>query len=134
MQRSRFYDGPNPGGTVEAHAEPAHESANDLASDSATGSALSERDARMLAFERQWTGHSGAKEHAIRSEFGLSPARYYQVLNALIDSPAAVRSDPMLVGRLQRARAARTLARAERAFATSDRGGRDPRQNHETTD
>lgn len=119
---------------MAVHAQPAHESANEVDSDPAPTPSLSERDTRMLAFERQWTGHSGAKEHAIRSEFGLSPARYYQLLNALIDSPAAVRRDPMLVGRLQRARAARTLARAERAFVTSDRGGQDPRQTHETTD
>ncbi len=98
------------------------------------GSTLSARDERILVFERQWNSHSGAKEHAIRSEFGLSGARYYQILNALIDSPAAVRHDPMLAGRLQRSRDARSQARAGRAFATSDRAGRDPRQIQESTD
>jgi hypothetical protein len=128
--------GQTPGGNVAAHPEPTREpeSSHDTAPIAEAVSTLSVRDANMLAFERQFTGHSGAKEHAIRSEFGLSPARYYQVLNALIDSPAAVRHDPMLVGRLQRARDARTQARAERAFATSDRGGRDPRHTQESTD
>jgi hypothetical protein len=83
---------------------------------------LSERDARILAFERTWWRHVGAKEDAIRAEFGLSTARYYQLLNALIDTPAAVRHDPMLVGRLQRARDARTRARARRAFGSTDQG------------
>jgi hypothetical protein len=80
---------------------------------------LTERQIEILGFERQWWRHAGAKEEAIRSEFGLSAARYYQLLNAVIDLPAAVRHDPMLVKRLQRARDARTRARAARAFGTS---------------
>jgi len=98
------------------------------------GSGLAERDTRILDFERQWWRHVGAKEEAIRSQFGLSAARYYQLLNALIDSPAAVRHDPMLVRRLQRARDARTAARAERAFRTSDRGGDDNPQTQKRLD
>lgn len=90
------------------------------------GSALSARDRSILDFERQWWRHAGAKEEAIRSKFGLSAARYYQLLNAVIDSPAAVRHDPMLVRRLQRARDARTRARAARAFRISDHGGTGP--------
>ena len=79
---------------------------------------LPEREQRILAFEKQWWRHVGAKEDAIRSEFGLSVARYYQLLNAVIDLPAAVRHDPMLVRRLLRARDARTSARAAREFRT----------------
>lgn len=77
---------------------------------------LPARDAAILAFERDWWRHAGAKEEAIRSQFGLSAARYYQLLNTVIDSPDAVRHDPMLVRRLQRARDARTAARASRVF------------------
>jgi hypothetical protein len=40
-------------------------------------------------------------------------ARYYQVLGALIETPAALREDPMLVKRLQRLRDARTVRRAD---------------------
>ncbi|WP_349902215.1 DUF3263 domain-containing protein [Parafrigoribacterium humi] len=82
---------------------------------------VTERQARILAFERHWWRHAGAKEEAIRAEFGLSAARYYQVLNALLDSPAALESDPMLVKRLRRLRDARTSARSARVIgATAD--------------
>lgn len=80
---------------------------------------LSERDGSMLAFESGWTRHSARKEEAIRDTFGLSAARYYQLLNAVIDSPAALRHDPLLVRRLQRAREARAEARAGRSFTSS---------------
>jgi hypothetical protein len=86
--------------------------------ESAIPSALSERAIAILAFEREWWRHAGAKEEAIRSQFRLSAARYYQLLNTVIDSPDAVRHDPMLVRRLQRARDARTTARASRVFGT----------------
>ena len=74
-------------------------------------SSLTERDRRILDFEREWVRHAGAKDDAVREQFGLSAARYYQVLNAVIDSPAAIMYDPMLVRRLQRMRDARTNAR-----------------------
>src|SRR5262249_32514083 len=51
--------------------------------------ALSERDREILGFERQWWKYAGAKEHAIREKFDMSATRYYQVLNALIDTEAA---------------------------------------------
>ncbi len=75
---------------------------------------LSERDAQILAFERQWWKYAGAKEQAIRELFDLSATRYYQVLNALIDDPAALEHDPMLVKRLRRLRSARQRARTAR--------------------
>jgi hypothetical protein len=84
---------------------------------------LSDRDRAILDFERQWWHHAGAKEAAIRSEFSLSAARYYQLLNAVIDLPGALRHDPMLVKRLLRARDVRTQARAARAFTSSSQGG-----------
>ena len=82
---------------------------------------LEERELRMLDFERAWAARVGAKDAAIRSEFGLSPARYYQVLYALIDSPVALRQDPFLVRRLQRLRDARARARAARTFRPDTR-------------
>lgn len=81
---------------------------------------LSDRDAAILAFERQWWRHAGAKEQAIREEFGLSAARYYQVLGALIDCPEALRHDPMLVKRLLRLREARLAARHARTLPSGD--------------
>jgi Protein of unknown function (DUF3263) len=75
---------------------------------------LTERDQQVLAFERQWWKYAGAKEQAIRELFDLSATRYYQVLNALIDSPAALAHDPMLVKRLRRMRSTRQRARTAR--------------------
>jgi hypothetical protein len=76
-------------------------------------SELPARDLEILAFERAWWRRGGRKEEAIREEFGISAARYYQVLGALIETPAALREDPMLVKRLQRLRDARTVRRAD---------------------
>jgi hypothetical protein len=78
------------------------------------GSGLSERDREVLAFERQWWKYAGAKEQAVRELFDMSGTRYYQVLNALIDHPAALELDPMLVKRLRRMRATRQRARSAR--------------------
>lgn len=86
-------------------------------------SGLSARERDILDFERQWWRHAGAKEEAIRSQFSLPAARYYQLLNAVIDRPEALRHDPMLVRRLLRARDARTSVRAARSFTPHDQGG-----------
>ncbi|MGR7025210.1 DUF3263 domain-containing protein [Geodermatophilus sp. URMC 62] len=73
---------------------------------------LTRREHEMLAFERQWWRHAGAKETAIRERFGVPPTRYYQVLNALVDRPAALAADPLLVRRLRRLRTARRQRRS----------------------
>ncbi len=75
---------------------------------------LERRDREILAFERQWWKYAGAKEQAIRELFDMSATRYYQVLNALIDTPAALAADPMLVKRLRRLRASRQRQRSAR--------------------
>ncbi len=75
---------------------------------------LSDRDREIIAFERQWWKYAGAKEQAIRELFDMSATRYYQVLNALIDNPAALAADPMLIKRLNRLRATRQRARSAR--------------------
>ena len=75
---------------------------------------LTERDRKILVFERQWWSHAGAKERAIREEFGLSTTRYYQLVNHLIDKRAALEADPMLVKRLRRLRAGRLRKRTAR--------------------
>jgi hypothetical protein len=78
------------------------------------GDALSDRDQQILTFERQWWKYAGAKEQAIRDQFGMSATRYYQVLNALIDRADALAFDPLLVKRLRRLRSSRQRARAAR--------------------
>jgi hypothetical protein len=81
---------------------------------------LSDRDIAILEFERQTWSHHGAKEQAIRNSFDLGPARYYQLLNGVIDLPAAAQFDPILVRRLRRTRDARAEARASRGFTSTD--------------
>jgi hypothetical protein len=75
---------------------------------------LTDRDREIIAFERQWWKYAGAKEQAIRDLFDMSATRYYQVLNSLIDNPAALEADPMLIKRLRRLRASRQRARSAR--------------------
>ena len=65
------------------------------------------------ALEPLWK-YAGAKEQAVRELFDLSATQYYQVLNTLIDSPAALAAEPMLVKRLRRMRATRQRERTQR--------------------
>lgn len=81
---------------------------------SADASGLSRRDRDILAFERQWWQYAGLKEQAIKEMFDLSPTRYYQVLNGIIDNPAALAEDPLLVRRLRRLRSTRQKNRSAR--------------------
>lgn len=73
---------------------------------------LTQRDRAILAFERQWWKYPGLKEQAIHELFGVSPTRYYQLVNRLIDKRAALEADPMLVKRLRRLRSGRQRARS----------------------
>ncbi len=91
-----------------------HPETTDATGAGSPGGDLSQREREILAFERQWWKYSGAKEQAVRELFDMSATRYYQVLNALIDSPAALAHDPMLVKRLRRMRASRQRARTAR--------------------
>ncbi|TNC28094.1 DUF3263 domain-containing protein [Amycolatopsis alkalitolerans] len=82
---------------------------------------LSEREVAILAFERQWWRHAGAKEEAIRKQFNLSPTRYYQLLNRLLEKPEAVAADPMLVKRLRKLRTTRARNRVARRLGIEGR-------------
>lgn len=75
---------------------------------------LTDRDREILAFERQWWKHAGAKDQAVHDTFGVSATRYYQLVNELIDRPEALEHDPMLVKRLRRLRETRQRARSAR--------------------
>ena len=72
---------------------------------SSTG--LTDLEARILEFEKQWWRHAGAKESSIKELFDLTAPRYYQLLNDLIDRDDALAASPMLVKRLRRLREAR---------------------------
>ena len=79
---------------------------------------LTDRQKQILDFERQWWKYAGAKEQAVQDLFGLSATRYYQLLSLLIENPAALVYDPMLVKRLRRLRDERQRTRLVRRSAT----------------
>lgn len=81
---------------------------------------LSSRERALLDFERRGFGSAGAKEQQIRTVFGAGATTHYQRLNALLESQAALASDPVLVNRLRRIRAARLRSR----WASARRSGR----------
>lgn len=74
--------------------------------------ALSEADKRILVFETGWWRFPGAKEREILEVFGFPATRYYQLLNELIDSPEALKFDPVLVKRLRAQRSRRQRIRS----------------------
>lgn len=80
---------------------------------------LTDRDRALLEFESRWPGHTAAKEEAVRLELLLPPARYYQLLNRLLDREDALAHDPLLIGRLRRARDAGRQDRARRMSTAS---------------
>lgn len=75
--------------------------------------ALTDRDRAILDFERSWWTEAGPKDTAIRERFELSGTRYYQLLTELLDDPAALEYDPLLIRRLRRVRERRRRARVE---------------------
>src|ERR1700745_1065237 len=81
---------------------------------------LSERDMRILAFERRGWRSPGVKEQAIAEVLDMPATRYYQLLNELIDQPEALAFDPVLVKRLRAQRARRERVRSARP---AGRGG-----------
>jgi hypothetical protein len=102
---NRVQDGPGEGMAVTREPD-------DAAPSQPSAPSLSQQQLDILEFERQWWRRADAKEQAIRGRFDVSAARYYQMLNAVIDSPMAMIHDPMLVKRLQRLRDARVAARS----------------------
>lgn len=74
---------------------------------------LSVRDRAILDFERTWRHQPGPKEVAIRESFDISPSRYYELLNALLDDADAIDYDPLTVKRVQRVRNQRRRVRIE---------------------
>ncbi|MGA5494839.1 DUF3263 domain-containing protein [Streptomyces cinereoruber] len=101
--------------TTDDAPEPADDDFTAAGSDGGEGArgpaALTEQEQALLAVERRsWPG-PGAKERAVREQLGLSPTRYYQLLNALLDDPRALAHDPVTVNRLRRIREERQRRR-----------------------
>lgn len=73
----------------------------------------------VLDFEREWAVRPDGpadKGTAIPEHFGISTARYYQVLARVVDDPAAMAYDPLTVRRLRRRRDERRNQRTARAL------------------
>jgi len=87
-------------------------------------SKLGKRDLAILDFERSWWKHAGAKEEAIRECFDLSATRYYELLNDLLENPAAEVHDPILIKRLRRLRTYRQRQRVARLLGAEYSSGR----------
>ncbi|MER7588120.1 DUF3263 domain-containing protein [Micromonospora sp. NPDC127501] len=102
---------PRPAPPIETADAPAADESTQPTEPADPAAGLTERERAILAFEQQWWRHAGAKEQAVRDTFGLSSTRYYQLLNGLLDNPAALAADPVLISRLRRLRSSRARNR-----------------------
>lgn len=71
---------------------------------------LSERDLAIVEFEASWFTLDEDRHDAIRARFGCSVEEYNRELNRVIDHPAALLADPLVVRRLRRQRERRRRA------------------------
>lgn len=79
---------------------------------------LSERHAAMLDFERSWWDEDEPRDRVIRERFQCSPDEYHAELTGVLDDPAALDHDPLVVRRLRRLRLrARRVRRGEADLA-----------------
>ena len=65
---------------------------------------LDERSAAMLDFERAWWNNVEPREQVIRARFQCSPDEYHAELSAVLEDPAALEHDELVVRRLTRLR------------------------------
>ena len=84
---------------------------------------LTERERALLEFEGSWWTLDDAKDTLIRARFACSLDEYYAELNRLLESPAALMHDPLVVRRLLRLRDRRRRARLEGAAQVDDGRG-----------
>ncbi|SDQ93862.1 Protein of unknown function [Actinopolyspora saharensis] len=89
---------------IERVPEQARGSAVDDTGEEVRPDELTEREREVLAFERQWWKGTDSKERAVRELFALTLSEYRHLLDDLLDKPAAMRSEPMLIKRLRRER------------------------------
>jgi len=63
----------------------------------------------------------GKRELAVRERFGMSIARYQQILNGYLDTSEAVEHNPLLVHGARARRDLQAKARADRTFLSKHR-------------
>jgi hypothetical protein len=92
------------GEAQEADAAGAADTASTAGPADAAGTELSARDLAVLELAgRSWSG-PGPRDRAIRERLGISPTAFFQLLNALLDDPRALRAAPATVNRWRRTR------------------------------
>ncbi len=82
---------------------------------------LTERDRAMIEFEATWFTIDQDRHDAIRARFACSVEDYNLELNRVIDHPAALEIDPLVVRRLRRHRERRRRALLD-GSATAEQG------------
>lgn len=82
---------------------------------------ITERQQAILEFERTFWTYDDPKETVIRARFQCSADEYYVELNELLELPAALDHDPLVVRRLQRQRLRRRRERLD--TGTDAQGG-----------
>jgi hypothetical protein len=82
-----------------------------------TGDPLDERELAILQFEATWFTLDEDRHDAIRARFSCSVEEYNLELNRVIDHPASMLVDPLVVRRLRRHRERRRRALIDGAAA-----------------
>jgi hypothetical protein len=97
-----------------------HDTTSAVATEGAAPSAtesLTERDLAILQFESTWFTLDEDRHDAIRARFACSVEDYNLELNRVIDHPAALLADQLVVRRLRRHRERRRRALIDGAAA-----------------
>jgi hypothetical protein len=81
-----------------------------MTSEHETHDELSERERAIIEFEAAWFTLDEDRHDAIRARFACSVEEYNLELNRVIDHPAALVADPLVVRRLRRHRERRRRA------------------------
>ena len=90
-----------PGESVPTEAVPTESVPTDFVS---TEAVLTDSEKTVLEIEGLRFRLAGRKEVLIAERLGIPATRYYQVLNRLLDDPAALAHAPATVSRLRRLR------------------------------
>lgn len=81
---------------------------------------LTERQRELLDFERTWWQFDEHRDDLIRARFGCEPDEYYAELNRVLELPAAMAHDPLVVRRFHRRRLRRRRLLSEGGRAPAD--------------
>ena len=78
---------------------------------------LSDTDRAMIDLAGEFWRHEALREAAMRERFDLTPTRFWQRVNTLIELPEALMHSPIVVNRLRARRAGARGRRSARRLA-----------------